>query len=63
MEKHICAYCGKERLESEMHQGKLIFQNSKINFFGEYQRFVDKKINWYCKDKPCFANDQMAHEG
>ena len=62
MEKHICAYCKKERPESEMMRGTITFQNSKMTPFGRMS-FVDKNTNWYCKDKNCFPNDQMAHEG
>ncbi len=60
MEKVRCAYCGKERDVQEMHQGKIIFRDSD-KCTGK--AFVNKKTNWYCKDKGCYGYDQMAYEG
>jgi hypothetical protein len=57
-----CAYCGKERPTSEMNQGTIIFQDG--HYIGrKFKRFVNRKTNWYCADKPCHSHDQMAHEG
>ena len=54
-----CAYCGKERPENEMKQGKIHFRDRKPGG----KAFVDSKINWYCKGEGCHGYDQMAHEG
>lgn len=59
---HRCAYCGKERPESEMHQFEITFLNGRYEY-GRYRKFVDKATNWYCKDTGCGGKDQMAHEG
>lgn len=55
-----CAYCGAERPKEEMHQAAIIFRDRNRN---TGKSFVNKKTNWYCKDKGCARYDQMAHEG
>jgi hypothetical protein len=55
-----CAYCGQERPQEEMKQGEITFRD-RNTYTGK--AFVNNKINWYCKDKPCHGYDQMAHEG
>jgi hypothetical protein len=58
-EKIKCAYCGNVRDKSEMKQADIIFQDN--DRYGK--RFVNRKTNWYCKDKGCATKDQMAHVG
>ncbi len=55
-----CAYCGQDRPQEEMKQSKITFRDRNI-YTGK--AFVNNKISWYCKDKPCQGYDQMAHEG
>jgi hypothetical protein len=57
-----CAYCREVKPISNMIQGKIIFRNGHY-IGGIYKQFVDEKVNWYCKDKPCHGYDQMGHEG
>lgn len=60
MEKIRCAYCGAERPQEEMIIGKIIFRDRNPI---TRKAFINKKTNWYCKDKGCYRYDQMAHEG
>ncbi len=60
MEKIKCAYCGKEQPIQEMHQATIIFRDRDPI---TRKAFVNKKKQWYCKDKGCAGYDQMAHEG
>lgn len=53
-----CAYCGKENPPENSHKGKVIYR-TRING----RACVREKEQDYCKDKPCAAHDQMAHEG
>ena len=59
MAKVKCAYCGAKRPEEEMHKAAITFID-RNQFTGK--RFVNKKTNWYCKDKGCAGYDQMANE-
>lgn len=58
-----CAHCGTERPIAELKSGTIIFQNSRVDSMGKWKKFVDRKTNLYCIDKPCHGHDQMAHEG
>jgi hypothetical protein len=67
MERATCAYCGTDRPLSEMKKAVIIYQDSKpgLDRRGKYKsiKFVAKKKQLYCADKPCADYDQMAHEG
>ncbi|MCY6957925.1 hypothetical protein [Clostridium brassicae] len=60
MEKIGCAYCGSERPKEEMIRGEITFRD-RNPITGKI--FINKKTNWYCKDKGCAGYDQMAYEG
>ncbi|MFB9273421.1 hypothetical protein [Cohnella cellulosilytica] len=55
-----CAYCRTERPASELKPVAIIFQDYN---YVTWKKFVNRKTNLYCVDKPCHAHDQMAHEG
>ncbi|UUZ80669.1 hypothetical protein LJK88_38425 [Paenibacillus sp. P26] len=55
-----CAYCRAERLVTELKPGTIIFQDYN---WTTRKKFVNRKTNLYCADKPCHTHDQMAHEG
>ena len=59
-----CAYCGAMGPESEMEQGDIVFLDMRWNDKKrKYEKYVARKTDWYCADKPCRGNHQMAHEG
>lgn len=59
-----CAYCGAERLESELKRATIFFRSSRFDLRkGRMRQFVDERSNLYCVDKACASRDQMAHEG
>ncbi len=63
-EIHKCAHCGAERPESEMKQGDIVFFDRRWNDKKrKFEKYVARKTNWYCADKPCHGNDQMGYEG
>ena len=53
-DKKKCAYCGKERPESEMNQRKVRHYHT--------QRNLDS-LRWYCTDNGCAGYHQMSLEG
>ncbi|MDB4865917.1 MAG: hypothetical protein JWR03_250 [Cohnella sp.] len=55
-----CAYCGTKRPASELKPGKIFYRDRHPR---TGKAFLNEKTNPYCADKPCHANDQMAHEG
>lgn len=56
--KMKCAYCGKERPESEMYEAEITFR-TRIRG----RATLGRKKGWYCKETKCGGKDQMAHEG
>lgn len=58
--KSKCAYCGSERPVSELKPGKIIYRDRHPR---TGKAFVNNKTNFYCADKSCHGNDQMAYEG
>jgi len=50
-----CAYCGKERPQSEMRQATL--------WHRRHSRDLQQQTNWYCAHSSCARYDQMKHEG
>ena len=60
MDKIRCSYCGTEKPKEEMIQATITFRD-RNPYTGK--AFVNKKRQWYCKDKGCAGYDQMAHEG
>jgi len=68
MEQGKCARCGTERPMNELKEGTIIFQNSRPEYDRRKgrmvnKRFVDRKTQLFCIDKPCHSHEQMAHEG
>lgn len=55
--KMKCAYCGKERPESEMYEEEITFR-TRVN-----GRATLGHKKGYCKETKCGGKDQMAHEG
>lgn len=55
-----CAYCGKERPDNELVEGKIICRED--DHYTRKQKVVTV-TRLYCKDAPCRGNDQMAQEG
>lgn len=59
MEKVKCGHCGKERPITEMEKWKILFRDRKPNG----RAFINSRYDFFCKDKPCAAHEQMACEG
>lgn len=52
-----CAYCGKERPDSEMYEAEITFR-TRVNG----RATLGRKKGMYCKETKCGCKDQMAHE-
>ena len=63
-----CAQCGKPRLQSELRDSQITFQDSRQEWSSWKRkminkRFVDHKTLPFCADGPCHSHYQMGCEG